>query len=116
MHAMDIENFTKDGNDWVRFTVEGRYGKKGVIEREVIRETKIKTRKKTQVRYVVNVGICLGNRYQEEEVSLFDRSNFEHELILGRAYLAGVAIIDPSSVFAVQPACTECKNCDSSTE
>jgi hypothetical protein len=38
-------------------------------------------------------------------VSLVDRKNFDYQMLLGRVYLAGNAIVDPSVTYTTDPAC-----------
>lgn len=104
--AQDIKEFRRGGKRWVRFKVADRYGKKHVAELPVIRTTDIKTHSdKASKRYVVELGLCLGTVYQEDEVTLVDRRKFEYEMLIGRNFLAGTVTIDPSVSYTVEPAC-----------
>jgi hypothetical protein len=49
--------------------------------------------------------ICVGGISKEVEVSLVDRSNYEHPLLIGRSFLAGDLIVDPGATFSVSPTC-----------
>jgi len=49
-----------------------------------------------QERPVITIGVCLGNLFQETEVTLFDRTGFNFALLLGRRFLAGKVLVDSS--------------------
>ena len=41
----------------------------------------------------------------EEEIALADRSHLDYEMLVGRNFLAGNIIVDPSKTFTVEPSC-----------
>jgi hypothetical protein len=117
LHAIDIEPFEKDDEDWVRFKVPL---KKGVLEleRPLVRSAKIKNRSHEQFldeegdmhrldeRPVVKIKLCLADQQQEIEVSLTDRSEFNYPLLLGRsAMLQFNVVIDPQEIYTQEPHC-----------
>lgn len=107
IHATNIEAFKKNNEQWVRFTVTPFQGDPTVIERPVFRMTQI-TRHGVpdEDRLVVKMGICLGPVYKEDmEINLADRSNFEYKMLIGRSFLRGEAIVDPSKEFTQEPQC-----------
>lgn len=108
VNAQDIVGFEKNGQEWVRFTVRNRFGEEIRLEREVKRIARIKQHSdstKSQKRYVVNLGICLGSAYMEEEVSLVNRSQFKVQMLLGRSFLGGNVVIDPAQTYLAEPNC-----------
>jgi hypothetical protein len=54
---------------------------------------------------VVKMQLCLGTSKLETDVNLVDRSNFSYPLLVGRGYLAGTAVLDPSVSYTVPPSC-----------
>ena len=107
IHATSIESFKKNDEQWVRFTVTPIQGDPKVIERPIFRLTQI-TRHGApdEDRLVVKMGICLGPVYKEDmEVNLADRSNFEYKMLIGRSFLRGEAMVDPSKEFTQEPQC-----------
>ena len=54
---------------------------------------------------MVLLGICVGAYYREVEVNLVDRSKFKYPLLVGRSFLSGALIVDPSKTYAVEPNC-----------
>lgn len=96
--ARDIEEFEKDDEEWVRFTVAERESDEAVtLERPVSRTVKIKRHgRDSQKRYVVELALCLGDKWVTEEVSLTSREQFSYGLLVGRNHMAGHLLIDPS--------------------
>lgn len=103
-----IVEFDRNGEKWIRFDVENLKGEKRTIERKIIRRVRIKRHKTNSVsRYVIKLGICLGEHYREVEVNLADRSRFNYRVLVGCSFIKGVFIVDPSLNFTAQPRCTE---------
>jgi hypothetical protein len=114
--ARDIVPFEKDGDKWVRFTIqrEGRdayVDKKGrhhkakptvsmTFERPVERVVRIKRHKrKSMERYTVHLPVYIGGREYEAEFSLTNRHKFIYPVLLGRRFLRDIAIVDPGKTF-----------------
>lgn len=110
LDASDIIEFTKDKEDWVRFSLTNRYGDKVLIERPIRRIAMVKRhRGKHQKRKVIRIGVCLGNKYMETDVSLIDRTNFDYQMLIGRNFLAGNVLVDSAVTHTSLPSCEEKK-------
>ncbi|MCF4995828.1 ATP-dependent zinc protease [Pseudomonas syringae] len=117
LSAKDIETFTRDGDDWVRFRLGTKDGGNKVYEHKVARISKIKSRSEeddeereaTEVtkRPVVDLELCLGNVKRTVEVNLTDRSNFNYPLLIGAKALREFgAAVNPARRFtADKPDC-----------
>jgi hypothetical protein len=106
IYARDIQRFKKNKESWARFTLKDRYGKEETLERKILRSVTLKgSSKKTRTEYVVELGICLGGQYFEDEVSLSDRGSFMQELRLGRQSLEGYFVVDPALTYTTKPDC-----------
>jgi hypothetical protein len=106
--AQDVEEFTRAGSEWIRFSIVNRYGDKITIENKIHRMALVKRHfGKTQRRKVIKIGICLGETYMQTEVTLINRKNFEYQMLLGRQFLAGNAVVDPSITYTAEPGCHE---------
>jgi hypothetical protein len=106
LNASHITEFTRNGEQWVRFNVTSRYGKTVTFERKVKRVAKIKRHgARPQIRFAIRLGICLGSSYEEAEVNLVNRSDFNYQMLIGRSFLKGNVIIDPSLKFTTKPNC-----------
>lgn len=107
LSASKIEEFEKDGEPWVKFSVENRYGEVREISERVQRTALIKRHggKSPQKRPVIRLSICLGSHYMQTDVNLVDRSNFDYQMLIGRNFLAGNVLIDPASTYVAEPSC-----------
>lgn len=107
LDAQDIERFERDGEPWVRFTLSGKEsGETATLERPLVRDALIKRHSgPSQRRPVVKVPVCLGPFQMEIEVSLIDRSHFNYPVLIGRAALDGVAVVDTARAFTHAPDC-----------
>ncbi len=92
LSARDIETFTRDGDEWVRFRLGGKDAGNKVYEHKVSRISKIKSRAdedddkaepSVAKRPVVDLEMCLGNVKRTVEVNLTDRSSFNYPLLIG---------------------------------
>lgn len=106
LNVSHITEFTRNGEQWVRFKVTSRYGKTVTFERKVQRVVKIKRHgAMPQIRFAIRLGICLGSSYEEAEVNLVNRSDFNYQMLIGRSFLKGNVIIDPSLIYTTKPNC-----------
>ncbi len=101
VHASKIEHFNRDGAPWVRFEFIASKGKEATkIERPLVRKAVIKERlSRSSTREVVLLTICKNGKEYETEFTLNDRSNFNYPMLLGRSFLAGIALVDSSETF-----------------
>lgn len=111
LHADHIDHFTKDGEEWVRFTLSGDDDKTSfVVERPLVRTAYIKERmSRSSKRDVVNMTLCKNGKDYETEFTLVDRSNFNYPLLLGRSFLQDVALVDASATFLYKADDDPCK-------
>ncbi|WP_252088513.1 ATP-dependent zinc protease [Pseudomonas sp. MWU13-3659] len=115
LSAKDIEMFTRDGNEWVRFRLATEGAGDKVYEHEVARISKIKNRAEEEEgdapdlshRPVIELEMCLGDVKRTVEVNLVDRSNFRYPLLIGsKALRKFKAAVDPREKFtAGNPGC-----------
>ena len=109
LHAVDIEKYKKDGDWWVRFTVEDPESDE-TWEYDEPRVDRVRIKQHDgshQTRNVVELDVCFGRTVRNIEVNLTDRSEFIYPLLIGREALAGLAVIDPEETFLGEPDCTE---------
>ena len=43
--------------------------------------------------------------YKETEVNLINRKNYQYRMLIGRKFMEGTVIIDPSAKYTVEPEC-----------
>lgn len=115
LSAKDIELFTRDGDDWVRFRLATKDASNKVYEHKVSRISKIKTRAEGDddddldptKRPVVDLELCLGDVKRTVEVNLVDRSHFNYPLLIGAKALRefGAAVNPARRYTADKPDC-----------
>ncbi len=104
LHAENITEFERDGDDWVRFDLVAEKDTV-TIERPVGKYVRVyqQADKSGSRRPVVELRIRLGDVQDTFEFTLADRSHLEHNMILGRNFLTDMAMVDVSQKF-IQPA------------
>jgi hypothetical protein len=108
LDAANLTEFERNGKPWVRFDLTEREGQKITIERPLLRWAPIKRHnQEPQRRPVIKLGVCLGNIYQETEVNLINRKNYQYRMLIGRKFMEGAVIIDPAAKYTVEPECKE---------
>ncbi len=111
LHCDCINKFVRNGEPWVQFKITGVNGKQVSLEKKVERTVTVKRHFGTgQKRDVVRLGLCLGGQYEERDVSLVDRTGFKYDLLIGRKFMAGKFIVDPSQKFMAEPHCENTEN------
>jgi len=106
LHAPDLVEFERDGAKWVRLTVVDPGGKSAAIEQKIVSVCKIKRHfGHFQERPVIRLTICVGNVLKTSEVNLVDRTGLEYPLLIGRNFMDGSMIVNPSAKFTVEPIC-----------
>ena len=115
LHALDLKTEEHDGEQWVSFRVPHLGEHRSARHRARIHDKRLikNTSGVPQLRYVIKTEVVIGNRRWQIELSLTDRQEMKHDLILGRtalrrhkllvapdrSYLAG----NPLSVLLVAP-------------
>lgn len=106
LNAQDMVKFERDGKPYVRFNIiDPRNGEAIELIRRVRKHIRIKEHDaESQVRPVVRMRVILGNIDQRIQFTLTDRSNFNHQVLIGRNFLRDFAIVDVSQKFVTTPA------------
>ncbi|TWI56687.1 hypothetical protein IQ22_01139 [Pseudomonas duriflava] len=106
LSAKDIELFTREGKEWVRFRLATEKADDTVYEHRLARISKIKSRAEEgddeddepsgTERPVIEMELCLGDQSRTVEVNLTDRSRFRYPLLIGaKALRKFEAAVDP---------------------
>lgn len=89
--ASDITEFERNGKRWVRFKLEDGQEVSVVVERFAnIRQASSDSDK----RWVIKLGIRLGNIAQIAEFTLKDRRHLRYEVLVGRNLLRDLMVVD----------------------
>ncbi len=97
IHAVDAENFERDGKPWVRFK-SGTPGKPlETLELPWTRHVRIKGEDDDfQRRQVVMIEVTVDGHRRRIEATLNNRSNYAYPLLIGRNFLRDNCIVDVS--------------------
>lgn len=110
IYAKNVQQFERDGNNWVRFDVPepGEDGEKNeqwvTMEKEISRRVRIiqASTEDYERRAVVELQFAIGNHQQVAEFTLADRENLSYDVLIGRNILRDVMLIDVGKEFATQ--------------
>ncbi|RLA05378.1 MAG: hypothetical protein DRQ54_08180 [Gammaproteobacteria bacterium] len=110
IHAIDITEFTRDGERWVSYTlpledIRHRLHKL-IMENPIKRNVLIKNHDGNHDnRPIVTLEFCFNGQLHQADFSLTDRSQFHYPMLLGRRFLGGTAMVDASRTFTTQGKC-----------
>jgi len=112
IHAINVEQFKKDNDRWVRFDLLLRdvNDKQHTIHMETPKARRVRIKNTDgdhDRRAVVELEICFDGRKHVTEFTLADRSEYIYDVLLGREFLQGVAVVDPENTFLTQAICPE---------
>lgn len=118
LSARNIEPFSRNGEDWVRFSLAAKGAADTRYELPLARMSKIKNRADENAdedpgaadvskRPVVDLQVCLGGVQRSIEVNLTDRSGFNYPVLIGAKALREFnAAVNPAKRFtAGKPSC-----------
>ena len=110
IHATNVKGFKKDGERWVKFTLElmDSRDKKHTQDFEMPRSRKARIKNhdgEHDKRYVVDLKICFNGHTYLTEFTLADRTEYIYDVLLGRQFLKKTAIVDPKNIFLTLPVC-----------
>jgi hypothetical protein len=103
LHAGNLVEFERDGDDWVRFelTLDDQTV---ILERPVTRHVRVfqQADQEGTRRPVISMRLQLGDVQDTYELSLADRAHLDYQMLLGRNFLSDVTLVDVGKQF-VQP-------------
>ena len=105
LSANDVVEFERDGDDWVRFTFNHDNNDDSVeFELPIKRTVLIRhlSADELERRVVIELDIRLGDQLQTTEFTLTDRSNMTYPVLLGRAFLMDLYVVDVSQSYTHQ--------------
>lgn len=101
LNAVDIEEFERNGKNWVRFHLADEKTPKtdsNWIEAPVLRYVRIRqsTNESTERRAVVELWVRLGSIHEKAQFTLADRTQMTNPVLLGREFIRDIAVVDVS--------------------
>lgn len=105
INAPKAEEFERNDEPWVRFSVENEDGEIAKFERPVVRMVRIRSASGLSRRHVVEMRICMAGIERKVEVNLADRRDLNYQMLIGRSYLKGHILVDPGKKSTNRPDC-----------
>jgi len=110
IHAINVEPFKKQGDRWVKFDLllTDVDDKQHTVHMETPRSRRVRIKDNDgdyDRRAVVELEFCFDGRKHIAEFTLADRSEYIYDVLLGREFLLGIAVIDPENTFLTQASC-----------
>ncbi|WP_152536703.1 ATP-dependent zinc protease [Tolumonas lignilytica] len=109
LDARDLEHFSKNGQDWVRFVVDvqddNNQPRSMTYERAVLRNVTLRGAGGVDHRPAVLMQICIGNQVYEEQFTLRDRADMKYPVLIGRRTIEHLGLIDVKQQFTTEPTC-----------
>ena len=108
--AVNVRKFKKEGKDWVRFDLYLEdirdEAHRITLEKPVLRKVRIKNHDgRHDPRPVIALDLCFDGRPYNTEFTLADRNEFIYNILLGRSFLDGVALVDSASQYQTSAEC-----------
>ncbi len=112
LHATDIKVFEREGDKWVRFTVNVKDQATGkqvsrTFEKPRYRKVLIRGAGGEDRRPVVLMQLCMGDTVYEEQFTLNDRSDMLYPVLLGRRTIAHLGYLDVTRTYLQEPECND---------
>lgn len=100
IHASDIQVFSKDGEDWVRFEIHPLQESRRIIIRNEAKVVAVRNVKNTsglsERRFVIKTPIVMGKMQFEIELTLANRDAMGFRMLLGREAMKNRFIVNPA--------------------
>ncbi len=105
MYAIDTELFEENGEKMVRFKFVDHKDNEHAITRPLVDTVTITQASGEQTRYVVEMGLCVGDYYEETRFTLADRSNMTFPILVGRNFLENSLLVSSAEKMIASPEC-----------
>lgn len=105
LYARDPEVFEKKGKEYVRFTFVDHKGKKHRLSRPLVSTTTVRQASGRQTRYVVEMGLCLGEHFEKTHFTLADRRHLSYPILVGRNFLKNSVLVSSTHKMTAKPEC-----------
>lgn len=106
INASAINYITRNGADWVRFTLKDSTGTQTTLERPLVRRGQIKRKEGGFIeRPVITMSLCLAGQRVDTEVNLADRNHFNYPMLVGRSLLSRRFLVDAERKNLTRPNC-----------
>lgn len=105
LNARDIELVEQEGRKWVRFIFDDHNGQRHEMMRPLVETITVKQASGRQHRYVVEMGLCVGEHYEKNLFTLADRSKMTYPVLVGRNFLKNSVLVSSTHKMTAKPSC-----------
>jgi hypothetical protein len=105
INAQDIELIGTKKRRLVRFVFDDRNGNQYPMTLPLVEKVAIKQASGRQVRYVVEMGLCVGDHYKKNHFTLSDRSRMTYPVLVGRNFLKDEVLVSSKQKLTSEPNC-----------
>jgi hypothetical protein len=105
LNAQEIELIEEKNKQLVRFVFDDQNGGQYPMTLPLVDRVTIKQASGKQVRYVVEMGLCVGGRYQNNRFTLADRSKMTYPVLVGRNFLKDEVLVSSKHKLTSEPTC-----------
>ena len=100
LHAYFVEEFEREGKQWVRFGLHLEQDQ--LVEAEVLEQRQVTdSGGHREIRYVIETRVQLGEQCWPIEVTLTNRDTMKFRMLLGRTAMNGRYMVDPELSYQV---------------
>ena len=105
LNARNIVLVEEAGQQWVRFIFDDHEGNLREMMQPLVEMITIKQANGRQHRYVVEMGLCVGERYEKNLFTLADRSKMTYPVLVGRNFLKNSVLVSSGHKMTAKPSC-----------
>lgn len=105
LNAQDIELIESEDRTMVSFVFDDHNGNQYPMTLPLVETIGIKQASGRQDRYVVEMGLCVGEQYEKNLFTLADRSKMTYPVLVGRNFLKNSALVSSKHKMTAKPNC-----------
>lgn len=105
MFAIDTEVTEENGEKLVHFTFIDDKKNEHRITRPLVDSVTVTQASGEQTRYVVEMGLCVGDYYEKTRFTLADRSRMTFPILVGRNFLENSLLVSSAEKMIASPVC-----------
>ncbi|MGD7033758.1 ATP-dependent zinc protease [Methylotuvimicrobium buryatense] len=105
LNAQEIELIESDEQTMVSFIFDDRNGNQYPMTLPLVETIGIKQASGRQERYVVEIGLCVGEHYEKNLFTLADRSRMTYPVLVGRNFLKNSVLVSSKHKMTAKPSC-----------
>jgi len=105
MFAIDTKVIEENGEKLVRFTFIDHEENEHMMTRPLVDTVTVTQASGEQTRYVVEMGLCVGDYYEETRFTLADRSRMTFPILVGRNFLENSLLVSSAKKMIASPEC-----------